>query len=122
VTVAIGDEPTRKIAKRDIAAALAEPAPPPIPPAPVPPAAVPEAALSKAPAVVHTTPETRPEPPPERRSKPEAEAPPKELWAKTGNELPIAIATPPPPPPKIPAKPAVNKAIYGGFGPPKKKA
>ncbi|HMY17218.1 MAG TPA: hypothetical protein PKA58_12930, partial [Polyangium sp.] len=64
---------------------------------------------------VHTTPSTAEVP-----AVPKAPVePPKELWAKTGNELPIV--TEKAPPPRMPAKPAVNKAIYGGFGPAKKK-
>lgn len=115
VTLATFDETTRKFAKPDLDALGPAPVPV-IPPAPVP---EPPAAMAPRPAaVVHTTPQSAPEAPPERKA---PEAPTKEMWAKTGHELPIAVAKPPPPPPRIPQKPAVNKAIYGGFGPPKKK-
>lgn len=110
-TTAPVDEPTRKFVKPDAAAFVETPPMPVIPPAPIPaPPPIP-----KAPPVVHTTPSTAEVP-----AVPKAPVePPKELWAKTGNELPIV--TEKAPPPRMPAKPAVNKAIYGGFGPAKKK-
>jgi hypothetical protein len=120
MTLAPVDEPTRKFVKPDISLFHEPPRPAAIPPAPVPvipPAPVPVLANApKAPSVVHTTPQASadafpaPKPP---------EAPTSDMWAKTGNELPIVTAKAPPP--RIPTKPGVNKAIYGGFGPPKKK-
>jgi len=115
VTLATFDETTRKFVKPDLTALGPAPAPV-IPPAPVP---TPPVEIAPRPAaVVHTTPQSEPQAVPERKP---PEAPTKDMWAKTANELPIVMAKPPPPPPRIPAKPAVNKAIYGGFGPPKKK-
>ncbi len=128
VNVTQTDEPTRKFIKPDASFLMEPPRPPSIhsppvpviPPAPIPvipPAPVPEFVTSpKVPSVVHTTPQasaetfSAPKPP---------EAPTKDMWAKTGTELPIVTAKAPPP--RIPTKPGVNKAIYGGFGPPKKK-
>lgn len=105
------DEPTRKFQKPDLSLLAETPPKPVIAPLPIPePPPIP-----KAPAVVHTTPSVVDAPAP---AKP-PEAPTKDMWAKTGNELPIV--TEKAPPPRIPAKPAVNKAIYGGFGPAKKK-
>jgi hypothetical protein len=107
------EEPTRKFVKPDVSALREPPRPPAIPPAPVPEPIAPP----KAPAVVHTTPQEPSEAPPAPKAIP---APTKDMWAKTGTELPIVMAKPPPPP-RIPPKPGVNKTIYGGFGPPKKK-
>lgn len=117
VTLATLDETTRKFVKPDLDALGSAPLPV-IPPVPVPEPLVEVA--SRPAAVVHTTPTSAPAPEntPERKT---PAAPTKDMWAKTGHELPIAITKPPPPPPRIPAKPAVNKAIYGAFGPPKKK-
>lgn len=112
VALAPAEEPTRKFVKPDLAGIVESQKPPVIPPAPVP---VPPPLPKKEAVVVHTTPEARPEHPPTPKSEP----PPKDFWGKTGTELPIATGKPSPP--KIPAKPAVNKAIYGGFGPVKKK-
>lgn len=115
VTLATLDETTRKFVKPDLNA-LGPPSAPVIPPAPFPTASA-EIAPRPA-AVVHTTPQSEVRTESERKP---PEGPKKEMWAKTATELPIALVKPPPPPPRIPAKPAVNKAIYGGFGPPKKK-
>ncbi|MDI1480868.1 DUF2169 domain-containing protein [Polyangium sp. y55x31] len=78
----------------------AEPPPPP-PSAPAP--AAPKAALPAAAAP--------PAPPRPARTDP---------WAESPKEPKVEI--PKPPPPRIPPKPAVNKSLYGGFGPPKKKS
>lgn len=102
------DEPTRKFVRPSEFALFEPPQPPPAPPAPVP------APPPAAPSAVFTTPSTQDIPAPAK-----SDAPPKDFYAKTGSELPLV--TPKPPPPRIPAKPAVNKSIYGGFGPPKKK-
>jgi len=122
------EEPTRKFVKPDISMLRESPPPLAIPPAPVPvippapvpvipPAPVPVfVAAPKPPSVVFTTPQSPSEAPPATKAIP---APTKDMWAKTGTELPIVTTKAPPP--RIPAKPAVNKAIYGGFGPPKKK-
>lgn len=114
------DEPTRKFVKPDASFLMEPPRPPSIPAAPlpvIPPAPVPEfVAAPKVPSVVHTTPQSASDAPPAPKP---PEAPTKDMWAKTGSELPIVTTKAPPP--RIPAKPAVNKAIYGGFGPPKKK-
>lgn len=113
------DEPTRKFIKPDASFLMEPPRPPSMPAAPmpvIPPAPIPELASPKVPSVVHTTPQSSSDAP--SAPKP-PEAPTKDMWAKTGSELPIVTTKAPPP--RIPAKPAVNKAIYGGFGPPKKK-
>lgn len=115
VTLGTFDETTRKFVKPNIEPLAPAPLPV-IPAAPVPAPLV--EPVQRPVAVVHTTPQSAPENLLERKA---PEAPIKDMWAKTGHELPIAIAKPPPPPPRIPAKPAVNKAIYGGFGPSKKK-
>jgi hypothetical protein len=108
------DEPTRRFVKPEESVLQEPPKPPPRPPASEPEASPPP----KAPIVVHTTSSSSTESP--AAPKPLAE-PSKDMWAKTGHELPIVTEKSAPSAPRMPAKPAVNKAIYGAFGPPKKK-
>ncbi|MRG96653.1 DUF2169 domain-containing protein [Polyangium spumosum] len=80
--------------------------------------------------------EEPPPPPPVAPPNP-APAPPKEPAAAAPPPLPPRpvktdpwasapaapkVEVPKPPPPRMPPKPAVNKSLYGGFGPPKKKS
>ncbi|MDI1450495.1 DUF2169 domain-containing protein [Polyangium sp. 6x1] len=91
------------LAHLDLSEAAAEPPPPP----PSARAPSPEPAAPKAPQAAAAPP---PVPRPART----------DPWAESPKEPKVEI--PKPPPPRIPPKPAVNKSLYGGFGPPKKKS
>jgi hypothetical protein len=89
------------LANLDFSKEEAEPPPPPPPPNPEPPA-------PKAPPAAAAPPPLPPRP---------AKTDP---WAESPKEP--KMEAPKPPPPRIPPKPAVNKSLYSGFGPPKKKS
>ncbi|WP_272427251.1 DUF2169 family type VI secretion system accessory protein [Polyangium jinanense] len=94
---------TADLANLHFSGAAAEPPPPPPSArAPSPEPDAPKAAPAAA---------APPEPPRPARTDP---------WAESPKEPKVEI--PKPPPPRIPPKPAVNKSLYGGFGPPKKKS
>jgi len=106
----------------DLVPAAAPPPPPPdstrnITPPPMidpPPAAAP-------PPIVTLPAEVAPIPPapPSAPDKPELNSPKTWSWAESPPEPKVEV--PKPPPPRVPPKPGVNKTIYGGFGPAKKK-
>ncbi|TKD03572.1 DUF2169 family type VI secretion system accessory protein [Polyangium fumosum] len=106
---------TADLANLDFSEVAAEPPPPPPSartPSPEPAVAAPPAAA--APPVAATPPAAATPPPlPPRPARTDP-------WAESPKEPKVEI--PKPPPPRIPPKPAVNKSLYGGFGPPKKKS
>lgn len=79
---------------------------PPIEAAPPPAVVAPPIEIAPAPTVAPSVPE-KPEPP--------------KTWSWAESPPEPKVEVPKPPPPRVPPKPGVNKAIYGGFGPAKKK-
>ncbi len=109
--VPIVEEATRTVSFRAALAHLdfSEPAEEPPPPPPSARAPSPE------PVVVPVKQASVAPPPPPRTPLP----PDSSVWADLPTEPKVTI--PKPPPPRMPTKPPVNKTLYGGFGPPKKK-